>query len=315
MDRLFRINFYPQDWLIDTARLTPEERGIYIQIVCLLYSNRGPIVNDAQWIAGVSGCSSRAVKSHINSLIIKGFLSLTNDKKLTQKRVMDEIKTKQNHFDNSSKGGSSKASKKDFRDSFEGNSSKKTARKVVEHSANTPRKSHETIDELNENNNLTSSEGENSLPSPIALAIAIDSNSIELQSPLAPLGDEPIIEAQVETKSEKKTDGKKQPHRLPENWFTEKHESFAQAEGMDRAEIERTVQNFQDYWLSKPKNATKTDWLATWRIWVRTEIDRKNQKNQRFHSAPNGKRDYFGGLMQSAQRAHSQTKRSMEGEN
>ena len=34
MDRLFRIDFYPQDWLIDTARLTPEECGIFIQIVC-----------------------------------------------------------------------------------------------------------------------------------------------------------------------------------------------------------------------------------------------------------------------------------------
>lgn len=104
MDRLFRIDFYPQDWLIDTARLTPEERGIYIQIVCLIYANRGPIENNPQWIAGVSGCSTRLVKTIIERLEQKLFIQFSGEK-IGQKRAENELRTKREHLELSSKGG------------------------------------------------------------------------------------------------------------------------------------------------------------------------------------------------------------------
>lgn len=104
MDRLFRIDFYPQDWIIDTARLTPEERGVYIQIIALIYSNRGPIENDPVWIAGVSGCSSRMVKSVISKLEEKGFVQFSGGK-ITQKRAENELNIKRKHLELSSKGG------------------------------------------------------------------------------------------------------------------------------------------------------------------------------------------------------------------
>lgn len=108
IDKLFRIDFYPKDWLFDTGRLTPEERGIYIQIVCLIYANRGPIENDANWIAGVSGCSSRKVKAVVSSLIQKKFLT-ENGSKLSQKRAEYELNNKRTHLENSAKGGRKKA--------------------------------------------------------------------------------------------------------------------------------------------------------------------------------------------------------------
>jgi uncharacterized protein YdaU (DUF1376 family) len=104
MDRLFRIDFYPQDWLIDTARLDPLDRGIFIQIIMLIYANRGPIVNDAGWIAGVSGTSKTVVKNSLNRLFSSGFLQ-ENEGKITQKRTENELKSKANHLENSSKGG------------------------------------------------------------------------------------------------------------------------------------------------------------------------------------------------------------------
>jgi uncharacterized protein YdaU (DUF1376 family) len=108
MDRLFRIDFYPQDWIIDTARLTPEERGVYIQIIALIYSNRGPIENDPVWIAGVSGCSSRMVKSVISKLEEKGFVQFSGGK-ITQKRAENELNIKRKHLELSSKGGRNRA--------------------------------------------------------------------------------------------------------------------------------------------------------------------------------------------------------------
>ena len=111
MDRLFRIDFYPQDWLIDTARLTPEQRGIYIQIVMLIYANRGPIVNDPVWIAGVSGCSSRMVKSIIKKLSDINFVQVS-DGKIGQKRAENELNLKRTHLELSSKGGRVSAEKR-----------------------------------------------------------------------------------------------------------------------------------------------------------------------------------------------------------
>lgn len=108
MDRIFRIDFYPHDWIIDTSRLTLEERGLYIQIIALIYSNRGAIDNNPQWIAGVSGCSVRAAKSIIKKLNEKGFIQFSGEK-ITQKRAENELKSKRAHLENSAKGGRKRA--------------------------------------------------------------------------------------------------------------------------------------------------------------------------------------------------------------
>jgi hypothetical protein len=53
---------------------------------------------------------------------------------------------------------------------------------------------------------------------------------------------------------------------LPKDWF-----DFCKAE---RPEIDpqRTFQQFRDYWIAKAgKDASKLDWLATWRVWVRNQ--------------------------------------------
>lgn len=105
MDRLFRIDLYPHDWILDTARLPPNERGVYIQVVCLIYSNRGPIPNDPKWISGVSGCSTRMAQALVDKLVGKGFLILTPENKITQKRAENELRIKRKSLENSAKGG------------------------------------------------------------------------------------------------------------------------------------------------------------------------------------------------------------------
>ncbi len=92
--RIFCIDFYPHEWVAETARLTLEERGLFIQVVSLIYCNRGPIANDAGWIGGVSGCSSRLANRIIHSLVDKGFLQVTSSGQITQKRAENELKTK-----------------------------------------------------------------------------------------------------------------------------------------------------------------------------------------------------------------------------
>lgn len=136
MDRLFRIDFYPQDWLVDTSRLPPDERGVFIQVVCLIYSRRGPIDYDTAWLAGLCGCSTRMVKSLVDKLVDKSFLQIVDGNKITQKRAEKELNSLRTRHENSAKGG-------------------RTSRELP---ANLSRKHHELKGEVNENNSLTSSD-------------------------------------------------------------------------------------------------------------------------------------------------------------
>lgn len=136
MDRLFRIDFYPQDWLVDTSRLPPDERGVYIQVVCLIYSRRGPIDYDTAWLAGLCGCSSRMVKSLVDRLVDKNFLQIIDGNKITQKRAEKELNSLRKLRENSAKGG-------------------RTSRELP---ANLSRNPDEMKGEMNENNNIDSSD-------------------------------------------------------------------------------------------------------------------------------------------------------------
>lgn len=138
MDRLFRIDFYPHDWLIDTSALTPQDRGIYIQIVALIYAKRGPIDHDLRWLANACNCSARLVDATISRLVQLGFIQ-TSSGKIGQRRAEHELNTKRDHLHNSAKGG---------------------------------RKSRENRPELNKNNVLNSSDPPKPLPTPKATATA-----------------------------------------------------------------------------------------------------------------------------------------------
>lgn len=63
--------------------------------------------------------------------------------------------------------------------------------------------------------------------------------------------------------------------RLPEDWaLPEDWKSWALSAkpNWPEAWVQRTADDFRDYWLAAPKG-TKLDWLATWRKWVRNAND------------------------------------------
>lgn len=75
-----------------------------------------------------------------------------------------------------------------------------------------------------------------------------------------------------EEKREAEASPKKRGVRLPDDFVPDM--AWAEAHGlpMQRAEVEAA--KFRDYWTSKGGNATKTDWPATWRNWVRSALER-----------------------------------------
>lgn len=61
---------------------------------------------------------------------------------------------------------------------------------------------------------------------------------------------------------------------LPEAWG-----EWAEKQGLNRAKIIDECDKFKDYWIAKSgTNATKVDWEATWRNWIRKHNEHKGTK-------------------------------------
>lgn len=65
--------------------------------------------------------------------------------------------------------------------------------------------------------------------------------------------------------------------RLPDDWQPGPDaRSFAHSQGLTDAEIDSVAERFRDHWHGKSGAAArKASWLATWRNWVRGDIDRR----------------------------------------
>lgn len=109
---IFKVDFEIHRWLLKTAKLPPDERGNYIQIICLIYAHNGPIENDAKWLAGQCGCSSRLVRKTVDNLLKSGFLFLTSDGKIHQNKAESVLKVKRTFLETSSKGGRNSAERR-----------------------------------------------------------------------------------------------------------------------------------------------------------------------------------------------------------
>jgi len=75
--------------------------------------------------------------------------------------------------------------------------------------------------------------------------------------------------------------------RLPTNWSPPPEAiDFAADLGLNP---QRVAANFRDYWHAKSgKDATKLDWLATWRSWCRRDAERTSQSRSREQPYRNG---------------------------
>jgi hypothetical protein len=65
----------------------------------------------------------------------------------------------------------------------------------------------------------------------------------------------------------------KKGSRLPDDFVPDL--AWAIAEGLTPSQADTEAAKFRDHWTAKSgQNATKRDWQATWRNWVRTAIER-----------------------------------------
>jgi len=90
---------------------------------------------------------------------------------------------------------------------------------------------------------------------------------------------------------------------IPLDW-----REWSASQGMTLGEIDGQFARFRDYWLGKPgKDGSKTDWLATWRNWCRTFLERNPRSNG--HTAINAQPEH---IQREADRIRAERKARLE---
>lgn len=99
----------PAKFIGGVVGLGPDVIGAYTIVLDLIYQADGPIANDARWIGGILGCSSRKAAALIQTLVEKGKLTIEADGKLTnetaRKVIEERVNTHRERSESGAKGG------------------------------------------------------------------------------------------------------------------------------------------------------------------------------------------------------------------
>jgi len=115
-------------------------------------------------------------------------------------------------------------------------------------------------------------------------------NSVEQTKNQEPItnNQEPIVKELVVAPS---APPRKKASRLPDDWRPDRE--YLEAAKLIKHDLTQewfvqVAHKFKDYWIAKAgKDATKADWLATWRNWIRREVD-----NAKSGTGATGKKSY-----------------------
>ncbi|WP_375683662.1 YdaU family protein [Bartonella sp. AP281QHHD] len=294
------IRFHLYDWISGTDGMTLEQRGAYMTLLVRMYDKKAPIKEDFETLARACNCSQKKFAAIVEYLMRNDKLVET-DNGLWNTRVEEELKDfsdKKEHISQvrseaGKKGAQAKNNTKQHVNNFAEANNKQN---VFFAEANA--KQNQAI--KNQNKNIYKKTKTNVLAKK-----EIGSESLETNEQV----DEPTEVAAVETTSEQiTTSSDNQPPiheqenvpkkakraqanrgcRLPTDF--EPDYDFAIAEGLPPERVKVEIAKFRDYWRSKAgANATKTDWQATWRNWVRKAVDDlEKTKNTNNNGGNNG---------------------------
>ena len=104
MNKVRRIDYFPDEFLVGTSDLSLEERGAYWSVCSLIYSKGGPIDDDDVWLARAMATNPRKWRPIKASLLSKGKL-VAADGKLTNRRCETELAKTHHRIDEATKNG------------------------------------------------------------------------------------------------------------------------------------------------------------------------------------------------------------------
>ncbi|ACS51260.1 phage related protein [Bartonella grahamii as4aup] len=290
------IRFHLYDWISGTNGMTSEQRGVYITLLVCMYEKKEPLKTDFQTLARVCHCSQKKFAAIVEYLMRNDKLVET-DNGLWNTRVEEEL----NDF----------ADKKEHISQVRSEAGKKgaQAKNNTKQHVNNFAEANDKQNEANaKQNQAIKNKNKNIYKKTKTIVLAkkeIDFEDLETID----LVDEPTEVAAVETTSEQiesSSDNKPPIHeqenvskkakraqanrgcRLPADF--EPDYDFAIEEGLPPERVKVEIAKFRDYWTAKSgKDATKIDWQATWRNWVRRAIEGlEKTKNTNNNGGNNG---------------------------
>ncbi len=105
MSGLFRFDFYPKDWFLDTRDLSNAAKGIYVDLFSAMYARGGPLPYDEQELCGLCGCKTvRSLRPLLQELIEKEKVHVI-DGFLVNNRTMEEIAATNKNIEAGRAGG------------------------------------------------------------------------------------------------------------------------------------------------------------------------------------------------------------------
>lgn len=262
------VAFYKHDissWRGGTASLSHEEYRVYHVIVEQMMIEEGPIIVHERALAGSANMSLRAFKGALQSLISRGKLAWNGDR-ITNFRVESEMKIIRKNRDNARTGGqaSGEARRNDEFATEKSNKNNDGAEAAL-HSDTKPKREEESREEESREDKK------------------------EPFSPPFPGGDaDPDSEEPENDDSEYRPPGKvarsSQGTRLePDAEITAEMLDFATQRGLSVSEAHEIWLTFRDYWVSQVgQKGRKANWFATWRNWVRREIEHLTRRGRIF---------------------------------
>ncbi|WP_317992909.1 DUF1376 domain-containing protein [Bartonella gliris] len=302
-------------WLFKLSDLPPMEVNVYVKLRIRMLHTREPLLNDSRVLSHFTCCTVKRFEKALDYLFRSGHIISLDDGRLWSSDVEEELNNSNENINKFSeraqKAAQAKWAKhhkeKTISDDQNAKHDAKAMLNDAKHDANDMLK-HATSnanamlnDAINNNNNIY-----NKKTKTIVLAKKeIGSESLETSN----LVDEPTEVAAVETTSEQiETSSDNQPPiheqenvsqkakrakanrgcRLPTDF--EPDYDFAIEEGLPPERVKVEIAKFRDYWRSKAgANATKIDWQATWRNWVRKAVDDlEKTKNTNNNGGNNG---------------------------
>ncbi len=294
------IRFHLYDWISGTNGMTSEQRGIYITLLVLMYEKKAPLKTDFETLARVCHCSQKKFSTTVEYLIRNDKLIETDDG-LWNTRVEEELKDFSDKKDHISQVRS-EAGKK-------GAQAKNAIKQHVNNFAEANDKQNVFFAEANaKQNQAIKNQNKNIYKKTKTIVLAkkeINSENLETNDLLEEPTEDDALKSQseqIETSSENQPPIHEQESvpkkakqvntdrgcRLPADF--EPDYDFAIAEGLPPERIKIEIAKFRDYWNAKTgKDASKRDWQATWRNWVRKKIeDLEKEKNTNNNGGNNG---------------------------
>lgn len=219
------------DYRKDTARLSCEQHGAYLQLL-FDYWVAGPPPDDDATLARIVGLELKAWKRH--RPVLQRYFTVENGE-WRHKRVDQEL------------AGAAERSGK----------AAAKAKAAADARWERERDKHPTADALS-----------NAPSMPEGLPEQCPADAIHLS---------PVTLPAEEGSS---AGAAKRGSRLPTDWSPDPEDvAYAVGEGFTEREARRIGEIFRDYWSARSgKDATKLDWHATWRNWIRGEWDRRGRR-------------------------------------